>query len=584
MVLSSCNRLLIVLPFLLLHPGFSIVTLKITEQQTTDCIESLHKNHRDAFQQRITMEGNKLAQRNQGDQMANPVEENGLARQDSDQLAITSTEDSSVDGKGVLEEAHEHVEVSIGETDTQLKSQSNTEASTGAHDSPGAKKSHEQVAFRGSKGSVQAPEPPTKTEICANCLQFAQVKCGQCRSTWYCCRECQRADWTFHKHLCREFKDFQTRPEPNSVRAIFFPEDDKAPKFVWLKQNDKPLDLESVEEKFELGEVEELLVVAEGEVGQQYVTRSVRRDRRNDKITARVYLLLHGKSFTDGSKPNRSIGWVTKGDFHFSWRGPMVAVLTCFDESEANQDEAVLEDISMVDFRDLMDFFGIYGKLMPGHEDFGAFSFWWLPQSLRDELEQQKQIGIVETASDVEHKYIGTKYQQRFIGEGHPAMAFLQPCPVTCSLGLPLVQRRKPVDDDWNKEAEANGNTNCGAHLLLLDIDPKSPRWGTTPGFAEQGTVLLMRQDGRDLHPHHVETIIMYLLQVVNEAMRESVGGGRSKGEVLDLLHPSRLDWYFNKYRKQKAEKEESWKDVPPLFDISPTLAGTRRLLAGLGL
>lgn len=262
----------------------------------------------------------------------------------------------------------------------------------------------------------------------------------------------------------------------------------------------------------------------------------------------------------------------------------MVAVLTRFDESEENQDEAVLEDISMVDFRDLVDFFRIYGQMMPGLEDFGPFSFWWLPRSLQDELEQQRQIKVVEVKSDVEYKHSGTKYQEALMGEGHPAMAYLQPCPVTSRLGLPLLLRRKPVVDGLKEEVAAKGNVNYGAHLLLLDVNPQSPNWGMTARFSEQGTVLVMRHDGKDLHVHHVETMVMYLLQIVNEAMKESVGGRRSKSEVLELMHPSRLDWYFHKYRKEKAEKDKSWKDTPPLFDtVGPALNDAVQKLAGLG-
>ncbi|KAL8789956.1 MAG: hypothetical protein Q9213_000842 [Squamulea squamosa] len=486
---------------------------------------------------------------------------------------------------------HRHDKVLVEQLDVQLPGQGKTGDSTEAPSSSTDKKLHEQRSPVKTNGSVKDSDiagftPLRNTpalEICAHCLNFAGVKCVQCGSTWYCSRECQRIDWTYHKHLCRDFKELRERPEPGCVRAIFFPENAKTPKFVWIKQNKEPLDLGFVDEKFDLEELEELLEVTEEGITQQYVTRSIRRDRRADVTTARVYLLLHERSFTDGSKPNMSIGWITKGNFHFSWRGPMVAVLTRFDESEGNPDEPVVEDMSMVDFRDLIDFFGLYGQWLPGCDDFGAFSFWWMPEPLRDELQRQHQIQGVQVTGEVEHKHTGVKYQTFDIGEGHPAMAFLQPLPVTCSLGLPLLLRRKPADEAWKEEAEASGNLNFGQHMLYLDIDPKSRNWGRTGAHVEHGTVLLMRQDCKDLHPHHVETVIMYLIQVVDEAMKESIQGRREKGEVLELLHPSRLDWYFNKYRKQKAEKEESWKDVPPLFDLPTTLTETTRRLAGLG-
>ncbi|KAL8915240.1 MAG: hypothetical protein Q9171_000359 [Xanthocarpia ochracea] len=539
------------------------------------------------------MEEDESARQKEGNQVASPVRADGPAIDVADQLATPAEPNSSGNKKEeAREEANGHDKVSVDESTAQLTHRSSTGAPTEARGSPKDREAHEQAASEEPNGSAQETEvvedaQPTKRptpEICAHCLGYARVKCAQCGSTWYCSRECQRADWTYHKYLCREYKDFQNRPDPDSVRALLFPENEKAPRFVWLKQNEEPLDLGRVDEKFETEEVEQLLGVTEDEIGQQYVTRSIRRDRRADKITARVYLLLRQKSFTDGSKPNMSIGWVTKGNFHFSWRGPVIAVSTRFDESEENDEEPVVEDLSMVDFRDMIDFFGLYGQWLSGCEDFGAFSFWWMPQSLRDELEQQHQIQGVTIASDVELRHTGIKYQEFYIGEGHPAMAFLQPCAVSCRLGLPLVVRRRPADDEWQEEAQAESNLNHGAHMLLLDIEPKSRAWGTAPLFGEQGTVLLMRQDRKALHPHHVETMIMYLLQVVHEAMKESIQGQRSRGEVLDLMHPSRFDWYFKQYQKWRAEKEKSWKDVPPLFDLSTTLVETTLAVAGLGL
>ncbi|KAL8675573.1 MAG: hypothetical protein Q9168_000085 [Polycauliona sp. 1 TL-2023] len=540
------------------------------------------------------MEGSERIDQKQGDQMGTSVDTKSLAAQEEDQLKVTPEQDSPINGKTVHEDTHKQKDVSAAEIDTQSASRISTETLIETHGSPDTGEAHDQAASKEPKAAQKAEAaqvvPPAKAktpapEICATCLKVARVKCAECKCTWYCSRDCQRTDWTFHKHLCRDFKNFQTRPKPDCVRGILFPEDDKAPKFVWLKQNDEDgLDLEYVIERFEFGEVETLLSTPEGAVTQQYAAPSARRDKGTENSTARLYLLHRENPHTDGSRPNMSVGWVTKGKFQFSWWGPMVAVLTQFDDSEESENEAVLDDVSMVDFRDLIDFFGSYGRLTQGFKDYGAYSFWWLPQPLRDELDQQRQIKIVDVASDIDHKRSGIKYQEGWLAEGHPAMAFLSPCAVSVSLGLPLVLRRKAVDDDWTAKVESDGHRNHGAHLLLLDVDPKSPHWGATIGFAEQGTVMLMRHDGKDLHRQHAETILMYLVQVVGEAMMESVAGRRSKGEVLDLMHPSRLDWYFNKYRKQKAEQDQSWKDVPPLFDMGTTLAQNTRQMAGLGL
>ncbi|KAL8733144.1 MAG: hypothetical protein Q9166_002336 [cf. Caloplaca sp. 2 TL-2023] len=414
--------------------------------------------------------------------------------------------------------------------------------------------------------STKKPIP----EVCANCLSVATEHCKRCKSSWYCSRECQSADWIYHRFLCRQFSDFKDRPDSTCVRAIFFPENDRNPRFVWLKQKEEALDLDYVDEKFE---VEELLGISEEEtIEQQYVMRSTRRNRWTEKDKARMYLLDRKRALADGSKPNVSIGTVTQGNFHFSWRGPVVAVLTKSDDSEQSDSEPTVDDMGMVDFRDLIDFFALYGQWGQGYHDFGVTSFWWTPGPLTEELQQQRQVQAVKVMCDVECKMTGRKYVPCPIYEGHPAMALLQPCPVTALLGLPLLMRRLPPDEPWKDEAESSGNKNAGPGLLLLDVNPKSRFWGTARNLREvAGGMLVMRQDLKELHPFHVEAMLLYLLNVVCPAMEDSIKGQREKGEVLEIIHPSRLDWFFKSYQKKRAEKEDDWKNVPPLFEVSAT-------------
>ncbi|KAI4248915.1 MAG: hypothetical protein L6R40_000927 [Gallowayella cf. fulva] len=423
-------------------------------------------------------------------------------------------------------------------------------------------------AKESEKGRTARPKRPAPPKICSKCFQDATVKCIRCGSSWYCSRNCQRKDWTYHKHLCQEFKKFQDRPDPTFVRAIFFPVREESPRFVWIKQKEEYLDLYHVNEKFH---VEELLGVSDEEkVAQQYVTRSIRRTWGMQEITARAWLLFRKDCFVDGSRPNKSVAAVTNGQFEYSWRGPMVAVMTQFDDSEDKEDEAEADDMTMVDFRDLIDFFGMFGTWHANLEDFAMSSFWWLPLPLKEQLEQRRQVRCVKVACDTEYRHTGVSYESWLIGEGHPAMDLLQPLPITALLGLPLVMRRFPNDQAYKEEARMTGNTNRGPSLLLLDVNPKNKDWSlwrTGPEASPvKGNVILMRQDGRDLEAQHVEAMIMYIRLLV-PAMEESERGERERGQVLDMLHPSRWDWFFRKLKRERGETDISWRNVPPLFE-----------------
>ncbi|KAL8718725.1 MAG: hypothetical protein Q9225_004166 [Loekoesia sp. 1 TL-2023] len=405
-------------------------------------------------------------------------------------------------------------------------------------------------------------------EVCANCLLPATNHCKQCGSSWYCSAECQKADWTYHKYLCAQFKDFKDRPDSDSVRAILFPEDDKTPKLVWVKMNDTELDLASVGEKLEVAEL--LGATIDEEIAQQKATQGIRRGAKPGSSTARTYLLVREDGLVDGSQPNMSIGTITYGHFLFSWRGPVIAVLTTCEASVDSEADPIVGDMTMTDYRDLIDFFATYGRYLQGHEDFGPSSFWWLAPALKQEMITQPQIQVVKVSCNVEQKLTGVKYEPFNIGKGHPAIVFLQPLPITASLGLPLVMRRYPMDNAIRAEAEATGNANAGPGLLLLCIDPKSKNWGKAQEELAQGNVAVMRHDQEDLHPHHLETMFMYLAQIVCPAMEETMQEEpkRDKAEVMEMLHPSRLDWFFHVFRKERSKIDERWKNTPNLFNL----------------
>ncbi|KAL8761909.1 MAG: hypothetical protein Q9184_002013 [Pyrenodesmia sp. 2 TL-2023] len=355
-------------------------------------------------------------------------------------------------------------------------------------------------------------------------------------------------------------------PGPDHVRAILFPDSEKSPKFIWLKTNDRTLDLDKLDEKLEVAHV--LGLETGSQIGQQQITLTKDTQRQSmpgSRANAQPHLLLREDCFVDGSKPNLSIGTVTSGKFQFSWRGPIVAVKTSPKESDVTGASPVLIDITITDYRDLIDFFRDYGQYEEGVEDFGPISFWWLAPALKQKLISQPQFLVVRLSCDSEYEATKNKYSPFEIGVGHPAMAFLRPCPVTTRIGIPLVVRRSPTDNAYKADAEATGNTNYGPNLLLMNVDPESDNWGRVPENRTQGSVVVMRPDSLDLHPHHLEAIIMYLKDPVLPALRDSIGPNpeRTRSSVLGLLIPNRFFIYYTMYKKMKIDIDETWKSTP---------------------
>ena len=426
---------------------------------------------------------------------------------------------------------------------------------------------------------------------CSNCLEPAQHCCRRCSGVHYCSQKCQTIDWKFHKHLCAEFRDLKDRPSTNHVLAVFFPEYGSKAQLVWIAKKEEIVDVDSISKS-----LEPLVWLQVGNVrgvARQTTTMGERRQKKKelDKIMGLeedksaikciVYLLLRKDNIMDGSKPNTSIGTVTKGRTPFSWRGPILAILTKGgippqgnkSVAERFEESYVVKhgDMDLIDYRDLIDFFADYGSWTPELDDFAPHSLWWESPILRREIEHQQRIWVVRVSCDAEYKLTGFKYTPLTSPPTHPGWAFLQPLPITVKFGLPLIMRRLPALDSYKAEAEATNNINTGPNFLHLNPEAEGSMWLTVPEQAPHGSVMIMRYDKKNLHVNHLYAMLAYLNEVVRPAMEEAFMGKREKGEVLEMIHPSRFDWYFKRMRKERVLLE----GAPDLFDL-PSSESTR--------
>lgn len=160
------------------------------------------------------------------------------------------------------------------------------------------------------------------------------MRCGSCNSSTYCSAECQKLDWPVHKILCRQFRDLGTPPAGLFRRGIFFPVDQKKPKFVWV-----PYTVRS--------EPNEDIDAAAFVPDRDRVTAFQTIDY-NKVCSQRLSLIIGSRSNFDGSPVNIYIDEVTKGIRKSNWRGPVVIL---------KKKGSGYEDVDMVDFRDAVDYF-----------------------------------------------------------------------------------------------------------------------------------------------------------------------------------------------------------------------------------
>jgi hypothetical protein len=75
--------------------------------------------------------------------------------------------------------------------------------------------------------------------VCVMCpAQGSDMKyCARCRIARYCSAECQKADWSHHKHICKHHANFtpDKRPSPSHFNGILFPMAGEKPEPIWVQ-------------------------------------------------------------------------------------------------------------------------------------------------------------------------------------------------------------------------------------------------------------------------------------------------------------------------------------------------------------
>lgn len=160
------------------------------------------------------------------------------------------------------------------------------------------------------------------------------MRCGSCNSSTYCSAECQKLDWPVHKILCRQFRDFGTPPAGLFRRGIFFPVDEKKPKFVWVPYTVRSEPREDIDTAVFVPDRDGVMAIQ----AMDYTKA----------CSKRLNLIIGSRSSFDGSPVNICIDEVTKGIRKMNWRGPVLVL---------KGKGPGYEDVDMVDFHDAVDYF-----------------------------------------------------------------------------------------------------------------------------------------------------------------------------------------------------------------------------------
>ncbi|KAF8458785.1 hypothetical protein BDZ91DRAFT_742642 [Kalaharituber pfeilii] len=416
---------------------------------------------------------------------------------------------------------------------------------------------------------------------CNVCAQEASHFCPRCEKVWYCSQECQRYDWQVHRHLCSSDSQLYPVKDPTkpSRRAIYFPEHGGRPTFVEVP-------FETWDEGYDISLHWERLG-NEPIFRKEWIVQNIEVDK--NPITGRDlgYQLLVGikdDAMQDPKyKPNKCIKGLNFTSSHIphSWPGPLRAVKVAPKSPMLDSHPRYL-DIEIGDLRHLVDFFLVYGLSGAALEE-TVFQLRMglpaLPEELDEDLLGESWDSAPASPSSALHSptpQLPTIWGITLYCKGDQAQLNVPPYDVkeitlqeaqvhnlqnwpvfdiTQLIGLPIQYRRIPTsirnleNPFWSPDNEA---------ALLLQLDPKTgevpERWKK-----DSGTWVIVRQDGRQLYPEHLEALVAFVKQHLVPLFEEwrgkdtnaSVGTRKVDGEMTKERF---LEW-FEGYRREKLQR-----------------------------
>jgi hypothetical protein len=214
------------------------------------------------------------------------------------------------------------------------------------------------------------------------------------------------------------------------------------------------------------------------------------------------------------------------------WRGEVVAM------KRRGLDEVPSPhgDMTMVDYRDVVD-------SLTGYRDMTT-------DPHQNRVEKVKGVKISCLGDEV--AFQAKKYTAVDVPTDHPV--FAEPTtPISARIGLPIKAHKSPPDRRWSalgcsgRECPYN---NQAATFLQMCVDPTEDSWGVASMRWQDrvGSVLVVRQEGGDITPQHVEALCQFCQYKLSPLFAESGGYGwvqRSKGDVLAFMSRAAFEEFF---------------------------------------
>lgn len=282
-------------------------------------------------------------------------------------------------------------------------------------------------------------------------------------------------DRRLHKLVCKQWADFQERPNENVRRVILLPADESKPKFLWMPTQavgNSPAVLDGND-----------IIAPRGSSTSATAAPLWKEFSDSENLPKSASLVLHRRYTTDCA-PNKCVASMLGSAVACRWRGPLVICTMLYDHQGGH---GTAGDIDSSAFTFALHLMAHYhsGKYMP--------------------IEKTRGLKISVSAPFIEEIDVPLK---------HPVFKSGSPMPIMEKLCWPTHTYKFPAADvQTGSVPETSGNTNnTPADLapLRVCIDPSSVDFGRVPNsfLDDNASVLVARADKSKCDTHLILMVI----------------------------------------------------------------------------
>jgi hypothetical protein len=403
---------------------------------------------------------------------------------------------------------------------------------------------------------------------CTICGKAATNKCSRCKSAAYCSVDCQRTDQPLHKLLCNQYLNFlQTRPvatdddkQPGDVLppkyklALLFPAKADHPQLIWVKvQIRSEHDEEDSEEENPTYDYWQWCT--EDLSNYMKFPRAMNHTRNGQDLDIYMGESCFGEDPITQSLLTLNAGYRSSeyGSLHPTpWAGNLIVFNMTKELLQhpkyGEHDKELHNDATLSDLRYAFDYLTrnnyIFEATQPN------------PYVIRKEGRWFKAVKVSCSGDMVfEGK---KKYVEVAISRYHPI--FTQgndgKSSISTHLGFPLLVKKICPNPNWvdrmnklPKESRFSPYENPEM-CIMINVEVQSKHWRCLEEQWDKGldpTVLVARQDMKDLTTHQVEALVHYSREVLEDEM-----GHVSLREMEQ--DPNAEDAYYSDYDEADIE------------------------------